>query len=295
MTPRVDKIGSLREGKPSEHALHYGKIRLQMMINNGSIQAYRIGLTGEYRMKMYISTLCGTALAGLVAVGFASQAQANPSNLPPPSGWILDLAGTPITNDQQSYSVNFTAALASTDITFAFRQDPSFESFSNVQLVDLTNPGGNIILNGDFSQGTLGTSNVADWTYANVYGATYGGVLEAGCGVNGSNCWYDGAVQAYDAIDQYVSTNIGDVYQLSFNLNGGGANTPNGLYQQLSTNGNVTGTGGDGIDVLAYAQGGLPPPGTVPEASTWVMMILGFAGLGFAGYRTTKGRAAIVA
>jgi hypothetical protein len=32
---------------------------------------------------------------------------------------------------------------------------------------------------------------------------------------------------------------------------------------------------------------------TVPESSTWVMMLLGFAGLGFAGYRQArKGRSA---
>jgi hypothetical protein len=34
---------------------------------------------------------------------------------------------------------------------------------------------------------------------------------------------------------------------------------------------------------------------TVPEASTWAMMILGFAGLGFAGYRTSRKAAAVAA
>jgi hypothetical protein len=33
---------------------------------------------------------------------------------------------------------------------------------------------------------------------------------------------------------------------------------------------------------------------TAPEPSTWAMMILGFAGLGFAGYRRA-GKAAVVA
>jgi hypothetical protein len=28
--------------------------------------------------------------------------------------------------------------------------------------------------------------------------------------------------------------------------------------------------------------------GTVPESSTWVMMAIGFAGLAFAGYRTSR-------
>jgi hypothetical protein len=32
---------------------------------------------------------------------------------------------------------------------------------------------------------------------------------------------------------------------------------------------------------------------SVPESSTWMMMLLGFAGLGFAGYRTSRGAASI--
>jgi hypothetical protein len=30
------------------------------------------------------------------------------------------------------------------------------------------------------------------------------------------------------------------------------------------------------------------PLGGIPEASTWAMMALGFAALGFAGYRTSR-------
>ena len=219
---------------------------------------------------------------GLTLIGVASQAVASPVNLPPPVGAILDLNGQPITNSQQSYSVNFTAGVASTAVTFAFRQDPSFESFSNASVVDLTHPSGNILLNGDFALGTIGTSNATNWTYANIYGATFGGVLQTGCGVGGSNCWYDGAVQAYDAISQTILTQIGDVYQISFNLNGGDGG-PN--YSRLSTNGDVTDIGGNGIDVLVYAQAGLPIAGSVPEPSTWAMLILGFVGIGFMAYR----------
>ena len=40
------------------------------------------------------------------------------------------------------------------------------------------------------------------------------------------------------------------------------------------------GSGGFGVD---YAFGG-----AVPETSTWAMMLIGFAGLGFAGYRRAK-------
>ncbi|MBV8794242.1 MAG: PEP-CTERM sorting domain-containing protein, partial [Hyphomicrobiales bacterium] len=42
---------------------------------------------------------------------------------------------------------------------------------------------------------------------------------------------------------------------------------------------------GDGVFVI-----GGEVPGTVPEPSTWAMLLLGFAGLGFAGYRQTRGR-----
>jgi hypothetical protein len=33
----------------------------------------------------------------------------------------------------------------------------------------------------------------------------------------------------------------------------------------------------------------------IPEPSTWAMMLVGFAGLGFAGYRKTNGKAAFAA
>ncbi len=45
------------------------------------------------------------------------------------------------------------------------------------------------------------------------------------------------------------------------------------------------GPGGFGFD-LAIG-------GAVPEPSTWAMMLVGFAGLGFASYRSTQRRAAV--
>ncbi len=41
-----------------------------------------------------------------------------------------------------------------------------------------------------------------------------------------------------------------------------------------------------GFDDVTF---GSSTPGGIPEASTWAMMALGFAGLGFAGYRKAKG------
>ena len=55
----------------------------------------------------------------------------------------------------------------------------------------------------------------------------------------------------------------GSTYTVSFWL---ADNGPLNVFQQLSTNGNVTGTGGNGIDLLVYA--GAIPTITVPEPAT---------------------------
>jgi PEP-CTERM motif-containing protein len=54
---------------------------------------------------------------------------------------------------------------------------------------------------------------------------------------------------------------------------------------------------GGGLQVIipwfAYTEGGTVYSGfvaTVPEPSTWAMMLIGFAGLGLAGYRTRRAR-----
>jgi hypothetical protein len=56
-----------------------------------------------------------------------------------------------------------------------------------------------------------------------------------------------------------------------------------------------------GLNGFIYAAGNGLPAGTnfytgisdVPEASTWAMMIIGFAGLGFVGYRVSQKRVAL--
>jgi PEP-CTERM motif len=48
-----------------------------------------------------------------------------------------------------------------------------------------------------------------------------------------------------------------------------------------------------GTFVAEFTSGGVsPPPAPIPEPSTWAMMLLGFAGLGWAGYRTRRRTAA---
>ena len=48
------------------------------------------------------------------------------------------------------------------------------------------------------------------------------------------------------------------------------------------------GWGGNGPQSLTLDSINVAVSGAVPEPSTWAMMLLGFAGLGFAGYRKTK-------
>jgi len=211
------------------------------------------------------------SLAVLVASAAmcAPSASAQGHNNPPPTGAILDLAGQTVNHGAgATESVNFVGALTSTDITFAFREDPAFISFSDVSLVDLTTSSGNLIVNGNFASGS--GESPTGWTFANVYGAEASGVVSDSCGGGFASCWYDGSVQAYDAIDQFVSTTVGDTYMLSYEYSDNGGLT---TFSDLSTNGDMTDTGGNGIDILAYAQAGLPAAGSVtPEPSSiWLL------------------------
>jgi PEP-CTERM motif len=65
----------------------------------------------------------------------------------------------------------------------------------------------------------------------------------------------------------------------------------------VSTTGTYTGAAGNQAFQLVYGECcgapavldvDLPLTSSVPEPSTWAMMVLGFAGLGFAGYRRTR-------
>lgn len=218
----------------------------------------------------------------------------------PPAGAILDFGGAETGAPAQTInhgapvleSVTFAAGVASTDITFAFRQDPAFISFGNVSLVDNTTSSGNLLVNGDFAGGVYtnnGNGNTPiGWEYANVFGAEAGGVVTSCGAFTGADCWFDGAVQAYDAIDQVVATTIGDQYTLSFYYSD---DSGLGTFSDVSTNGDVTDTGGNGVDILAYAQAGLPAactagtvctnPTSVPEPTSMALLGASLAGFGY--------------
>jgi hypothetical protein len=225
--------------------------------------------------------LASAALISLAMTG-AARAQVNE---PPPSGAILDLNGQPISSTAVQYSVSFTATQSSTDISFAFRDDPAFLSFSNVSVVDSLAPNNNLLTNGDFSGGVYtdngNTAVPVGWTYENQYNATFPGVIENGV-------WVDGSVQAYDALSQLITTVIGDSYTISFFLsedNEEGYTT----YSDISTNG--SGSGGNGIDVLTYASGSFNI-NQVPEPASFLVLGAGLLGVAAARHSQTRGRGA---
>ncbi len=219
-------------------------------------------------------------MSALALAGMAYHAGAQ--NLPPPvSGLeILNLAGQTIQNGEAAYSADFVASSTESTVTFTFRQDPSFMTLYDVNVS--TGGGPNLLQNGDFSvpspePGVAG-GGVPDWTYFIQTGNLYPEYL----GFEANGGFYDGSTQAYDGIDQSFPTVIGDTYDVTFGLNGGGYND-GALYRATSDNGDTTDTGGDGIDLVVYAGNGLPPATTPDAAST--LGLLGAAMAGLTGLR----------
>ena len=72
-------------------------------------------------------------------------------------------------------------------------------------------------------------------------------------------------------------------------VDGSGEFSINGVSENLGDDGVINlGDLGPNIDLTFTGSGVFVVGGVVPEPSTWAMMLLGFAGLGFAGYRASR-------
>src|SRR5579862_9724436 len=225
-----------------------------------------------------------TAIAAGILISGEVLAAGN--NNPPPAGpVILDLAGQAVPHQYTHYTTSFVATGSSTDLSFAFREDPAFLSLDDVVLT--TGGGPNLVTNGGFESGPVGANAPAGWTYLNVFGATAAGVVSTSNPHTGANAYTDGAVQAYDAITQSIATIAGSTYDLGFWLTDNGGLT---TFQHLSTNGDTTTSNGNGADLLVYAGNSVPRVANgVPEPASWAMMIVGFFGAGAVLRRRRKG------
>jgi hypothetical protein len=178
----------------------------------------------------------------------------------------------------------FTATQASTNISFSFREDPAFLGLDDVSVT--TGGGPNLVVNPGFELGPLGANAPTGWTYLNAFGAVAAGVVSTNNTSPGShtgtNYYRDGAVQAYDGITQAIATAIGSTYTISFWLDDNGPLT---TFRRLSDNGDVTGTGGNGIDVLVYA-GAIPT--LAPEPASLTILGAALVGLGLMRRRRRK-------
>jgi hypothetical protein len=222
-----------------------------------------------------------------LALLLGNQAWGQAMNDPPPAGpVVLNLDGTPIPHQYQLYTTpEWIATSTTTNMSFAMREDPAFLSLDDVSVQNVTTGTPVTVVNGGFEQGPVGASAPTGWTYLNTFGAEAGGTVEnePGGAHSGSNYYFDGAVQAYDAITQGISTTIGDTYTISFWLSDNG---PYNTFSALSTNGNTTGTGGNGVNLVVYAGVGVPT--AVPEPASLVMLGTGLAFVGIVYRRRRK-------
>lgn len=146
----------------------------------------------------------------------------------------------------------------------------------------------NLLVNGNFEAGPVGAQAPTGWTYLNTFGATFGGVVTSGCGIGGSNCYRDGAVQAYDSITQAITTIPDILYNISFELFDDSTLL---TFLAISDNSQPR-TSGNGVNLVAYGGEG-EPVHAVPLPAALPLFATGLDALGLLGWRRKRKVAAL--
>ena len=169
---------------------------------------------------------------------------------------LLSLINMPASSGTP-YDLDFIATSSTTTLSVAGYQLPSFWQ---AEFNSVTPSGGGANLLG-------GT-----WTLVPASSGSDTSTFSDGTSVPALNF---GAVVAglYDTYSQTFATTPGAEYVYAFTFLNSSANEPSGLL--VTTSGSAA--------------------GTVPETTTWAMMLLGFAGLGLVGYRKSRRAASITA
>ena len=216
-------------------------------------------------------TAAATPTAAAVTVGNADGPNCDPFSCGPTDE---------MTEYQQVYvSSAFPGVLSFDEVSFtmnAFQYGPQMDSATYTVSFYLTSAGvttlsSNLASNEGSSLGTLGTFQI-------------GGTMPAVLSLSGATISYDPSMGNL-LMDVVMSdpTLVFGSYQSFFNADFTQAVTAR------AWNSTIYGDAGAQAGALQTTFG------AVPEPSTWALMLLGFAGLGFAGYRRAKGRAAVAA
>ena len=183
----------------------------------------------------------------------------------------------------EQYSFSFTAAVANTTVSFAFREVPAYFAFDDAAVFLTSAPGTNLLVNPGFEAASAGQNVPTSWgRWIQPIDVTAIGLVQSGtagsCGIgphSGSLLWCDGSVEGYDAVYQTVATTIGANYTVSF---------------WLQDNSGALITDPE-INMFGYATDGIPV-GTipvVPEPETYALMLAGLGALGWIGRRRRRG------
>jgi hypothetical protein len=185
---------------------------------------------------------------------------------------LLSLTDAPTQSDTP-YALPFLATDSTMTVSISGYQPPSWEYVTDI----------GVTLSGSTTN-LLGSS----WFFLPAAKGTYAMTINDGTSVPGLQ--FGGLSPGdYDTFSQFVATQPGETYVLSFlysnNLYGGPhASSPNALLVvQIVGDAPLGKVSSGSVSWMAENAG-------VPEPSTWAMMLIGFAGLGSAGYRRARAK-----